>query len=177
MAKKLGFKVQNDRKNDFFAVFSLWVGSLAFEKVAERPGITWHRFGHPHAIFEEKKKLAENEVPKIGIWVHNGRKNDFFAVLSLWVGPFRWKVAEDRASHGIALDTPHAYILKKKNFDQIYQIRSVISYLGQKNCISRSKVVQFGNFKFSTLQDPQNPKLAPHGPDGAPERKKGLESS
>ena len=47
------------------------------------------------------------------------------------------------------------------NFDQISQIRSVISYLGQKNCISRSKVVQFGNFKFSTLQDPQNPKLAP----------------
>ena len=44
------------------------------------------------------------------------------------------------------------------NFDQISQIRSVISYLGQKNCISRSKVVQFGNFKFSTLQDPQNPK-------------------
>ena len=63
------------------------------------------------------------------------------------------------------------------NFDQISQIRSVISYLGQKNCISRSKMVQFGNFKFSTLQDPQNPKLAPHGPDGAPERKKGLESS
>ena len=63
------------------------------------------------------------------------------------------------------------------NFDQIYQIRSVISHLGQKSCISRSKVVQFGNFKFSTLQDPQNPKLAPHGPDGAQERKKGLESS
>ena len=33
MAKKLGFKVQNDRKNDFFAVLSLWVDSLAFEKV------------------------------------------------------------------------------------------------------------------------------------------------
>ena len=56
------------------------------------------------------------------------------------------------------------------NFDQISQICSVISYLGQKNCISQSKVVQFGNFKFSTLQDPQNPKLAPHGPDGATER-------
>ena len=69
MAKKLGFKVQNDRKNDFFAVLSLWVGSLAFEKVAERPGITWHRSGHPTCpYFEEKKKLAENEVPKIGIW-------------------------------------------------------------------------------------------------------------
>ena len=38
-------------------------------------------------------------------------------------------------------------------------------------------VVQFENFKFSTLQDPQNPKLAPHGPDGATEREKGLESS
>ena len=69
MAKKLGFKVQNDRKNDFFAVLSLWVGSLAFEKVAERPGITWHSSGHPTCpYFEEKKKLAENEVPKIGIW-------------------------------------------------------------------------------------------------------------
>ena len=63
------------------------------------------------------------------------------------------------------------------NFDHISQIPNVTSYLGQKDCISRSKVVQLGNFKFSTLQDPQNPKLAPHGPDGTPEREKGLESS
>ena len=68
-AEKLGFWVQNGHKIDFLAVLSLWVGSLAFERVAERPGITWHRSGHPTCpYFEEKKKLAENEVPKIGIW-------------------------------------------------------------------------------------------------------------
>ena len=68
-AEKLGFLVQNGHKIDFLAVLSLWVGSLAFERVAERPGITWHRSGHPTCpYFEEKKKLAENEVPKIGIW-------------------------------------------------------------------------------------------------------------
>ena len=68
-AEKLGFGVQNGHKIDFLAVLSLWVGSLAFERVAERPGITWHRSGHPTCpYFEEKKKLAENEVPKIGIW-------------------------------------------------------------------------------------------------------------
>ena len=45
------------------------MGSLAFEKVAERPGITWLCSGHPTCpYFEEKKKLAENEIPKIGIW-------------------------------------------------------------------------------------------------------------
>ena len=37
------------------------------------------------------------------------------------------------------------------NFDQISQIHSVTSYLGPKHCISRSKMVQFGNFKFSIL--------------------------
>ena len=68
-AEKLGFWVQNGHKTDFLVVLSLWVGSLAFEKVAERPGITWHRSGHPTCpYFEEKKKLAKNEVPKIGIW-------------------------------------------------------------------------------------------------------------
>ena len=118
MAKKLGFKVQNDRKNDFFAVLSLWVGSLAFEKVAERPGNTWHRSGHPTCpYFEEKKNWLKMTYQKLGFGVHNGRKNDFFAILSLWVGPFRLKRSQkDRASHGIALDTPHAYILKKKNW-------------------------------------------------------------
>ena len=34
MVKKLGFKVQNGRKIDSFAVLSLLFGSLAFEKVA-----------------------------------------------------------------------------------------------------------------------------------------------
>ena len=68
-AEKLGFWVQNGHKIDFLAVLSLWVGSLAFERVAERSGITWHRSGHPTCpYFEEKKKLAKNEVPKIGIW-------------------------------------------------------------------------------------------------------------
>ena len=68
-AEKLGFWVQSGHKIDFLAVLSLRVGSLAFERVAERPGITWHRSGHPTCpYFEEKKKLAENEVPKIGIW-------------------------------------------------------------------------------------------------------------
>ena len=75
MAKKLGFKVQNDRKNDFFAVLSLWVGSLAFEKVAERPGITWHRSGHPTCLYFEEKKLAKNGTPKFGIWGPEWPKN------------------------------------------------------------------------------------------------------
>ena len=51
-AEKLGFWVQNAHKIDFLAVLSLWVGSLAFERVAERPGITWHRSGHPTSILE-----------------------------------------------------------------------------------------------------------------------------
>ena len=43
--------------------------SLTFEKVTERPGIAWHHSGYPTCpYFEEEKKLAENEVPKIGIW-------------------------------------------------------------------------------------------------------------
>ena len=68
-AEKLGFWVQNGHKIDFLAVLSLWVGSLAFERVAERPGITWHRSGHPTCpYFEEKVKLAKNEEPKVGIW-------------------------------------------------------------------------------------------------------------
>ena len=115
-AEKLGFWVQNGHKIDFLAVLSLWVGSLAFERVAERPGITWHRSGHPTCpYFEEKKNWPKMRYQKLGFGVHNGRKNDFFAVLSLWVGPFRLKRSQkDRASHGIALDTPHAYILKKK---------------------------------------------------------------
>ena len=47
--------------------------------------------------------------------VQNGRKIDFLAFLSLWVGPLRLKrLRKDQASHGIALDTLHAYILKKK---------------------------------------------------------------
>ena len=75
MAKKLGFKVQNDRKNDFFAVLSLWVGSLAFERVAERPGITWHRSGHPTCLYFEEKKLAKNGTPKFGIWGPEWPKN------------------------------------------------------------------------------------------------------
>ena len=117
-AEKLGFWVQNGHKIDFLAVLSLWVGSLAFERVAERPGITWHRSGHPTCpYFEEKKNWPKMRYQKLGFGVHNGRKNDFFAVLSLWVGPFRLKRSQkDRASHGIALDTPHAYILKKKNW-------------------------------------------------------------
>ena len=35
-------------------------------------------------------------------------------------------------------------------------------------------MVQSGNFKLLTLQDPQNPKMASQGPDRAPERQKGL---
>ena len=70
----------------------------------------------PHAhILKRKKNWPKMRYQKLGFGVHNGRKNDFFAVLSLWVGPFRLKRSQkDRASHGIALDTPHAYILKKK---------------------------------------------------------------
>ena len=72
----------------------------------------------PHAhILKRKKNWPKMRYQKLGFGVHNGRKNDFFAVLSLWVGPFRLKRSQkDRASHGIALDTPHAYILKKKNW-------------------------------------------------------------
>ena len=47
-------------------------------------------------------------------------------------------------------------------------------YFGQTNSNSRPKLAQFGNFKFLTLQDPQNPKLAPQGPDGARKAKKGF---
>ena len=55
-AEKLGFWVQNGHKIDFLAVLSLWVGSLAFERVAERPGITWYRSGHPACPYFEEKK-------------------------------------------------------------------------------------------------------------------------
>ena len=52
---------------------------------------------------------------KLGFEVHNGRKIDFLAVLSLWVGPLRLKwLQKDQALHGFALETQHAYILKKK---------------------------------------------------------------
>ena len=57
-AEKLGFGVQNGHKIDFLAVLSLWVGSLAFERVAERPGITWHRSGHPTCPYFEEKKIG-----------------------------------------------------------------------------------------------------------------------
>ena len=60
------------------------------------------------------------------------------------------------------------------NFDQISQIPSFTSYLGQKDCTSQSKIVQFGKFKFLVLQDPQTqnrPTRAPMWPRNA---KKGL---
>ena len=53
----------------------------------------------------------------MGFAVQNGCKIDFLAILSLWVGPLHLKrMQKNQASHGIALDTPHAYILKKKNW-------------------------------------------------------------
>ena len=53
----------------------------------------------------------------LGFRVQNGREIDVWAVLSLSVGRLRLKrLQKDQASHGIALDTPHAYILKKKNW-------------------------------------------------------------
>ena len=60
------------------------------------------------------------------------------------------------------------------NFDHISQIPNVTSYLGQKDCTSQSKIVQFGKFKFLVLQDPQTqnrPTRAPMWPRNA---KKGL---
>ena len=68
-------------------------------------------------IFGREKIWPKMRNQKLGFGVHNCRKIDFLAVLSLWVGPLRLKrLQKDRASHGIALDTPHAYILKKKNW-------------------------------------------------------------
>ena len=148
----------------------------------------WIIFDHFWAIPDPKSQIWGSRfwpiffLQNIGMW---GVQSD-----AMWcpvfLRPFQTEGTHSEAQNGkkvvfTAIMDPKSQFLVPHfhgpNFDQIYQIRSVISYLGQKSCISRSKVVQFGNFKFSTLQDPQNPKLAPHGPDGAPERKKGLESS
>ena len=62
----MGYGVHNGHKIDFLSVLSLLSGSLTFEKVAERPGITWHRSGHPRCLnFEEK--MAKNGTSKFGI--------------------------------------------------------------------------------------------------------------
>ena len=42
---------------------------------AERPGITWHRTGHPTCLYFEGKKLAKNRTPKFGIWGPEWPKN------------------------------------------------------------------------------------------------------
>ena len=65
-----------------------------------------------------------------------GRKIDFSAVLRLCVGPLRLKrLQKDHASHGIALDTPHAN-MKKKNWPkmgpQILDLGSGMAKNGRK---------------------------------------------
>ena len=60
------FGVQNGRKIEFLAVLSLWVGPLHLKRLRKD-----HRYGHPTCLYFEEKKMAENKVPRIGIW---GRK-------------------------------------------------------------------------------------------------------
>ena len=50
------------------------MGSLAFEKVAERPGITWHRSGHPTCEYFEEKNWPKTGPPNLGFGVRNGPK-------------------------------------------------------------------------------------------------------
>ena len=103
-------------KIDFLAVLSPWVDPWRLKRLQKDR--VWHGIAldtpHTH-ILKKKKNWPKMRYQKLGYGVHNGRKNDFLAVLSLWVGPLRLKrLQKDRASHGIALDTQHAYILKKK---------------------------------------------------------------
>ena len=60
------------------------------------------------------------------------------------------------------------------NFDQISQIPSVTSYLGQRNCTSRSKFVQFGNSNFWPLKTPKTQNWPPKALMGPQNAKKGF---